>query len=113
MCFVWRMTSARNPEQPKWLAPLAYVTALPVAAALLLLREEPWTKGSVAGLALATCMAVGVTYVSLKTALGLPVSDPQLSIYGSSNKGWFDRGWGIAIQLSIIGCAGALLALFF
>src|SRR5688572_24180037 len=107
------MTSNRNPEQPKWLAPLAYVTALPVGTVLLLLREEPWTKGSVAGLVLATCMAVGVIHVSLATALGLPLSAPQQSIYGSPNKGWFDHGWGTAIQLTIIGCAGALLALFF
>lgn len=69
--------------------------------------------GSVAGLVLAACMAVGVTNISLKTALGLPVWAPGLSECNSSNKRWFDHGWGIAIQLTIIGCAGALLALFF
>ena len=105
----WSMTER---TQPKWLTPASYVVAVPIIALLMLLRDEPWTKGSFAGLVIAACMGVGVAYVSLKIALKVPVSKPQ-SPYTLTSNSWLDRGWGIVTQLAIIGCIGAILALLF
>lgn len=107
------MASPPNATQPKWMVPLSWLAAAPVAAALLLLRDEPWTKGSFAGLVLASCMGFGVVYVSTKLALGIPLTATKPSPYDLPSIGWLDRRWGIVLQLAVIGCIGAILALFF
>lgn len=105
------MAKTSDPKQPKWLAPVSYLAALPVASAIIVLRDEPWTKGSFAGLVIAACMGVGVVYVSAKNALGLPIWKQEPTGYGSLSKGWLDRPWGIVLQLAIVGCVGVGLAL--
>ena len=106
------MTEPENRTQPKWLTPVAYLVALPIVSLLILLRDEPWTKGSLAGLVIAACMGVGVAYLSLKIALKVPGSEPR-SPDTLTSKNWLDLGWGIVAQLAAIGCAGATIALFF
>lgn len=88
------------------------MAALPIGAVLFLLRDQPWNRGSFAGLVIAMCIGVGVVYVSIKIALGLPVSEPQ-SPYASASQGWLNSGWGIVVKLIILGCAGAALTLYF
>jgi len=106
------MTLPQRADEPKWLAPVSYLAALPVVVVLVFLRDEPWTKGSFGGLVLAGVMAGSVVYLSAKKAVGLPLSSKR-SPYDRPSDSWLDRGWGIVFQLAIVGCAGAALALFF
>ena len=99
------------PKAPKWLAPLSCLAALPVATALLILRDQSWTRGSVAGLVIATVMAFGVVYVAVKSALRLPLYPPGYRNLATPTRS--DRPWGVILQQFIIGCIGAILALFF
>ena len=96
-------------EEPKWLAPLSYLAALPVGGALLLSRTEPWTRVSATGFVLATCFSVGVVYLSAKCALKLPLrrTDEQLAIGGD----WRDQRWGFVLQLIALASASAAMAL--
>ena len=98
---------------PRWLNPLSYCGSILVFVALALLRDEPWNKGSVAGLVLASCLSFGVFHVAGKIALGLhvvplvyrpPVGEPM-------NSGWLERPVGTLLQFIIVTSAAVGVAL--
>ena len=100
-------------SEPKWLVPLSYCGAILLFVTLALLRDEPWTRGSVAGLVLASALSVGAFRVAGKMALGLhvaplvyrpPVGEP-------TNLGWLERPAGTLFQFIIVTSAVAGLAL--
>ena len=100
-------------REPKWLVPLAYFGAVLLFATLVLIRDEPWTKGSLAGLVAASALSVGVFRVAGKMALGLhvaplvyrpPVGEP-------TNLGPLERPLGTLLQFIILTAAAAGLAL--
>ena len=99
--------------EPRWLRPLAYCGSALVFIALVLLRDEPWNKGSVAGLVLGSCLSFGVFHVAGKMALGLHVAPlvyrPPMG--EPTNLGWLERPLGTLLQFIIVTAAAAGIAL--
>jgi hypothetical protein len=99
--------------EPRWLRPLSYCGSILLFVVLILLREEPWNKGSVAGLVLAACLSFGIFHVAGKIALGLhvaplvyrpPVGEP-------TNLGWLEQPVGTLLQFIFVTTAVAGVAL--
>lgn len=99
---------------PRWLNPLCYCGSILVFVALVLLRAEPWNKGSVAGLVMAACLSFGVFHVAAKIALGLKV-EPLVyrpTVGEPTNLGWPERPVGTLLQFIVVTAAAGGLALF-
>ena len=107
-------SSARDSKvEPRWLLPVSYTGAVALFVALALLRDEPWTKGSVAGLVLASCLSIGVFRIAGKILLGLHVSPVFYGppIEDSAQLGWLHRPLGTLLQFIIVTSAAAGVAL--
>ena len=99
--------------EPKWLRALSYCGSILFFLALSLVRDEPWNKGSVAGLVIATCLSFGVFHVAGKIALGLHAAPlVYRPLVGEpTNLGWLERPAGTLLQFMIVTSAAAGLAL--
>lgn len=106
------VTEISPPRNQKWRKLFSYlaglVTGLPVAVFLIMSRETPLTRVSVAGFVLAACMSFGVGYVLANIALRLPVYPEAL--HGKTD-GWLYRPWVVVIQMMVLALGGAGIAL--
>jgi hypothetical protein len=107
-------TSIEQDEvEPRWLRPLSYCGSILLFLALILLRDEPWNMGSVAGLVLAACLGFGVFHVAGKVALGLPIAPLvyRPPVGDPTNLGWLERPVGTLLQVIFVTSAAAGVAL--
>jgi len=106
--------SQEGKVEPRWLRPLCYTGAILVFVAIALLRDEPWTRGSVAGLVMAPCLSIGVFQVAGKIALGLhvpPLFYVRPPVGEQQKLGWLERPLGSLLQCVIVTAAAAGIAL--
>jgi len=96
-------------RDPWWLTLISCLAGLAIAVGLFLLRHEPLTRPSAAGVLMAIGATGGVVYLGTKVALGLPMRPTSAKSF--TTESWLDRGWGLVLQLALVALVGVVLAL--